>query len=86
MQHRYPKVESSSSISYDFHDDEFAAFEKHTTGIGSKLFKKMGYQGKGLSIKCQGIVNPIEVEELLHCAGLEYTKKEMGESSNTASN
>ena len=86
MQHRYPEVKSDSSISFDFHDAEFTSFEKHTTGIGSKLLKKMGYHGKGLSIKGQGIINPIEVEELSHHAGLGYTRKEMGESSNTASN
>ena len=43
LQHHYPEVKSDSSISYDFHDDEFVAFEKHTTRIGSKLLKKIGH-------------------------------------------
>jgi len=73
-------------ISYDFHDDEFSAFEKNTTGIGSKLMKEIGYQGKGLGIKGQGIINPIKFEEFSCHARLGYTKKALGESSNIASN
>lgn len=86
LQHRYLEVKNDSPISYDFHDDEFASFEKHTIGIGSKLLKKMGYQGKGLGIKGEGIINPIKAEEFPCRAGLGYAKKEMGESSNTTSN
>ena len=47
-------------------DDDFTIFENHTTRIGSKLLKGMGYEGKGLRINGQGIVNPIKVEELPH--------------------
>lgn len=86
LQHSHLEVKSDSPISYDFHDDEFAAFEKHTTWIGSKLMKEMGYQGKGLGIKGQGIINPIKFQELPRHAGLGYTRKELGESSNIASN
>ena len=49
-----------------FPDDDFDMFENHTTGIGSKLLKRMGYEGKGLGINGQGIINPIKVEELPH--------------------
>lgn len=85
MQHNKPEVKNDSSISCTFYDDDFVAFEKHTTGIGSKLLKKMGYQGKGLSINGQCIVNPIKVEKLPRYAGLGYVKKEVGECSNIAS-
>jgi len=49
-----------------FLDDDLSFFENHTTRIGSKLLKKIGYEGKGLGINGQGIVNPIQVEELLY--------------------
>ena len=60
-------------------------FENHTIGIGSKLLKKMGYEGKGLGVNGQGIVNPIKVEELPRQAGLGYVKKEVGECNKTVS-
>ena len=58
-----------------FLDDDFIVFENHTTGIGSKLLERMGYEGKGLGVNGQGIVNPIKVEELPHQVGLGYVKK-----------
>ena len=48
--------------------------------------KEIGYQGKGLGIKCQGIINPIKVKEFLCHVGLGYTRKELRESSNIANN
>lgn len=60
-----------------FPDDDFVVFENHTTGIGSKLLKKM--EGKGLGINVQGIVNLIKVEELPYQIGLGYVGKEVGE-------
>jgi len=68
-----------------FPDDDFTIFENHTIGIGSKLLKEMGYEGKGLGIKSQCIVNPIRVEELPHQAGLGYVRKELRECVETAS-
>ena len=44
------EVKLSSPNSCKFPDDDFAIFKYHTTGIGSKLLKKMGCQGKGLGI------------------------------------
>ena len=68
-----------SSISHCSHQDgSFGAFEKHTRGIGLKLLTKMGYEGKGLGNKGQGIVNPIEVVEIPHYLGLGYDEEEIG--------
>jgi len=66
-------------------NDDFSVFENHTTGIGSKLLKKMGYEGKGLGINGQGIVNPIKVEGLPHQERLGYVRKEVGECTETTS-
>lgn len=77
------EVKSSSPNSCMFHDDDFAIFENHTTGIGSKLLKRMGYEGKGLGINGQGMVNPIKVEELHRQERLWYVRKEVGESTKT---
>jgi len=35
-------------VPFPHDDDDLGAFEKNTIGIGSRLMKKMGYEGKGL--------------------------------------
>lgn len=85
LQHDPCEIKSCSSSSCMFPHDDFVVFGNHTTGIGSKLLKKMGYEGKGLGIKGQRIVNPIKVEELPCQAGLGYVRKEVGESTKTDS-
>jgi hypothetical protein len=62
---------------------DFGAFEKHTTCIGSKLMKQMGYEGRGLGANGQGIVRPIEVVEWPRYTGLGYVREEVGECSKT---
>ncbi len=79
------EVKISSLNSCMWPDDDFAVFENNTTGIGSKLLKRMGYEGKGLGINGQGIVNPMKVEELARQTGLGYVRKEVGECAETAS-
>jgi hypothetical protein len=74
-----------SSISYCSHQDGFGAFEKNTRGIGLRLVTKMGYEGKGLGNKGQGIFNPIEVVERPHYLGLGYGEEEIGAFSKMGS-
>ena len=45
-------------------DDDFAAWEKHSTGFGSKMLNKMGYCGKGLGKSGDGIINPIKIKDV----------------------
>ena len=61
-----------------FSDDDFTIFENHTTGIGSKILKRVGYEGKGLGINRQDIFNPIKVEELPRQAGLGISGRKLG--------
>jgi len=73
---RHPcEVKSNTLNSCMCPDDDFAIFENHTLGIGSKLLKKIGYEGKGLGVNGQGIVNPIKVEELPRQVGLWVCQK-----------
>jgi len=83
LQHDPCEVKINSLNSCMFPDDDFVFFENHTTGIGSKLLNKMGYEGKGLGVNGHGIINPIKVEELPHQTGLGYVRKEVGECTKT---
>jgi hypothetical protein len=51
-------VQSPSIEISQYNLDEF---EKNTICIGSKLLKKMGYDGQGLGNRIQGILIPIVV-------------------------
>jgi hypothetical protein len=50
-----------------------------------KFLTKMGYEGKGLGIKGQGIVNPIEVVEIPRYLELGYGEEEIGAFSKMGS-
>jgi hypothetical protein len=47
------------SPSIDISHEELGEFENHTIGIGSKILRKMGYDGQGIGRRKQGILNPI---------------------------
>lgn len=50
---------------------QFASFEKHTKGFGSKMMAKMGFiEGTGLGRDSQGIVNPLAATRLPKSRGL----------------
>ncbi|XP_009769069.1 uncharacterized protein [Nicotiana sylvestris] len=50
---------------------EYGAFEMHTTGFGSKMMAKMGYEeGRGLGKDGQGISEPIEARQRPKALGL----------------
>jgi hypothetical protein len=68
-EHEVCNVGFSSNSSQD---ECFDVFENHTRGIGSKLFLKLGYEGKGLGKHAQGLVEPIVVEERPKYCGLGY--------------
>jgi len=79
------EVNNTSSISCSSHyDDDFGAFEQHTTCIVLKIMKKMGYEGRFLGANGRGIVNPIKVVELPQYAGLGHVREEVGECSKAA--
>ena len=44
------------------YDMQFASWEAHTKCFASKMFKKMGYGGKGLGKNGEGITQPVNVE------------------------
>lgn len=56
------KQEHKNSISSP--SNAFGAFERHTSGVGSKLLAKWGYQGQGsgLGKTADGIAEPLRVE------------------------
>ena len=50
---------SSDNININFHDR--VPWEKHSTGFATKMLKKMGFNGKGLGKKENGISEPITI-------------------------
>jgi tuftelin-interacting protein 11 len=61
-----------SSPSIDIPQENFGEFEKHTRGIGSKLLRKMGYDGQGLGKRRQGILSPIVATPWVKHEGLGF--------------
>merc|ERR1712013_266865 len=46
-------------LRYRKNTKQFGAWEKHSSGFGSKMLEKMGYTGKGLGKSGDGIIEPI---------------------------
>jgi hypothetical protein len=61
-----------SSPSIDISQEKLGEFEKHTRGIGSKLLRKMGYDGQGIGKRRQGILSPIVVTPWAKHEGLGF--------------
>ena len=53
------KLKKSEFYNNNNNNKDFAAWEKHTTGFGSKMLHRMGYIGGGLGKHGDGILNPI---------------------------
>ncbi|RHZ50552.1 hypothetical protein Glove_495g28 [Diversispora epigaea] len=57
----------------DGENNNLAEWEKHTTGVASRMMKKMGYKmGEGLGKNSEGIVKPIEVKIFSQGVSLDY--------------
>jgi hypothetical protein len=61
--------------------ETFGDFEKHTRGIGSKLMRKMGYDGQGIGKEGQGIQIPIVAQKRPKHEGLGFGGQESITSS-----
>ena len=53
--------ERMKSEFYNHKDENFAAWEQHSSGFGSKMLHKMGYSEGGLGKDQNGIINPIKI-------------------------
>jgi hypothetical protein len=57
-------------------------FEKNTRDIGSKLLRKMGYDGKRIGKRRQGILIPILVATWVKHEGLRFNDKNKKDMNN----
>ena len=53
--------QNDSSRVHKSSDNQFASWEMHSKGFGSKMLKKMGYGGKGLGKSGEGIIHPVAI-------------------------
>ncbi|GLJ51802.1 hypothetical protein SUGI_1100580 [Cryptomeria japonica] len=66
------EASSASEQKQEPEHHSIGSFEKHTKGIGGKLISKMGYSGKGLGIREQGMTHPFEAKQRPRKLGLGF--------------
>ncbi|CAG8534780.1 11205_t:CDS:2 [Acaulospora colombiana] len=69
----FGRVSLETFNNQDKDNSNFAEWEKHTTGVASRMMAKMGYKmGEGLGKNGEGIIDPIEVKIFSQGVSLDY--------------
>jgi hypothetical protein len=69
-----------NSLSKTLSQETFGDFEKNTRGIGSKIMRKMGYDGQGILKESQWILIPIVAQHRPKHEGPRFSRQEASAS------